>query len=124
MLVLSQGKRSMCDQLQEATNYIAHQKRKNQELRETRDMLRGVPTVDVRSCGDGIEVMIGGSRDGEVGVSDVVVVLEESGIEVTSCVSTCTRDCSFHCLRCEVNDTQDDKVGEVQEKLRHLFRHL
>ncbi|KAL4196175.1 hypothetical protein AMTRI_Chr04g244740 [Amborella trichopoda] len=61
------GKRSICDQLYEATNYITHQKEKIQELRETGDRLRSAATVEVRTCGDGIEVMIRGSRDGEVG---------------------------------------------------------
>ncbi|ERN14608.1 hypothetical protein AMTR_s00038p00168930 [Amborella trichopoda] len=56
MLLFSQGKRSICDQLYEATNYITHQKEKIQELRETGDRLRSAATVEVRTCGDGIEV--------------------------------------------------------------------
>ncbi|ERM96553.1 hypothetical protein AMTR_s00001p00269070 [Amborella trichopoda] len=68
------GKRSMCDQLEVATNYKTHQKEKIQKLRATRDKLKSALDVHVRCRGDGsgIEVLIGGVNESGVCVADVV----------------------------------------------------
>ncbi|ERM96555.1 transcription factor bHLH55 [Amborella trichopoda] len=118
-----EGKSSMCDQLKEATNYVTHQREKIQELREKRDRLRSAPEVVVRPCGDGsaIEVVIGGANESGICVADVVAILEESGLEVKSCSSSCSRQSSIRCLRCEVCEGKEIDTIDIQEKLRHLF---
>ncbi|KAL4186935.1 hypothetical protein AMTRI_Chr09g36660 [Amborella trichopoda] len=97
---------SMCDQLKEATNYVTHQKEKIQELW-------------VKS---GIEVVIRGGNESRICVADVVAILEESGLEVKSCSSSCSRESLFHFLRCEVCEGKEIDIIDIQEKLRHLFQ--
>ncbi|RWR86582.1 transcription factor bHLH118-like protein isoform X1 [Cinnamomum micranthum f. kanehirae] len=119
---LIMGKRSISDHMNEAANYIKHKQKKIQELTEQRDGLRRVvstssirrcslkingsfslPSVAVRRCLDGVEVVIGKVQllDG-VPLSMVIQVLEGEGLAVISCVLTNLNVQSAYTFQCEV----------------------
>lgn len=114
--------------MNEAANYIKHKQKKIQELTEQRDGLRRVvstssirrcslkingsfslPSVAVRRCLDGVEVVIGKVQllDG-VPLSMVIQVLEGEGLAVISCVFTNLNVQSAYTFQCEVGVFTDN----------------
>lgn len=109
----------MCDHVGEAVEYINYMQKKIQELRIRRDKLNkscdlsaanvarsyystdSLPNrVVVNPVHEGLEILISGSS--ELGVSRVMVVLLERGIDVFSCISTKTNGMFLHKIHAEV----------------------
>ncbi|EYU28600.1 hypothetical protein MIMGU_mgv1a024484mg, partial [Erythranthe guttata] len=102
------GKRSMCDQVEEAANYIAHMQKKIQVLRIRRDKMKQLLSgtkiitsnlskgssgnllncVAVNPVHEGLEILITSTSTSVLGLSKVMVVLLERELDVFICIST------------------------------------
>lgn len=123
---IKKGKRSICDHLNEAVNYIEHLQNRIKRLAATRaefniNSTTGTDHGDtadghspscltVRPCCGGVQIVISsrGFRSTEddlslsFSVSRVLQVLLEQGLGVVSCVSSKGIDRLLHTIQCEV----------------------
>ncbi|KAK9103494.1 hypothetical protein Sjap_020748 [Stephania japonica] len=114
-----QGKRSICEHMSEAVNYIKHKEKTIKELRERRDSLiktcRRNDSSSPCSEDDNINVIVQPSRVGievvistnlRVGsvipLSSFLELLLEEGLSVVSCVSSNANKTSVHNIQSEV----------------------
>ncbi|ERN14606.1 transcription factor bHLH36 [Amborella trichopoda] len=132
------GKRSISDQVTQASSYIAHKQKKIRELIEVRDDLRRgceckhsvlpdiscgmVEKLEVRELGEGVEVVMGGlSREGgRRCMSCLVGAMEESiGLDVVSCSSSSRGDQWFHVVQStrKVSGGTEVDIREIKRKL-------
>ncbi|KAK9147634.1 hypothetical protein Scep_006391 [Stephania cephalantha] len=140
-----QGKRSICDHMSEAINYIKHKEKTIKELSERRDRLIKIcrrnnnssSSSSSSSCSenDNINVIVQPSRVGiEVVIStnlrvrsmlplsSVLELLLEEGLSVVSCVSSNANETSVHNIQSEVRNTHQANIemSELQQKLMNL----
>ncbi|XP_058084559.1 transcription factor bHLH36-like [Magnolia sinica] len=134
------GKRSICDLMKEAATYIKLQEEKIQRLMEKRDGLRSLispsafssrsscvqegfllPSVTVRPCYAGVEVVIrsSGPRDGVL-FSTVISVLVSEGLDVVSCIYTKINVDSIYTLQSEASNQSEVDFHALQHRLRDL----
>ncbi|KAL0304189.1 UNVERIFIED_CONTAM: Transcription factor [Sesamum radiatum] len=132
------GKRSVCDHMQEAVNYIQHMQKNVQELRSRRDKLKKLPnlsstklaavsnggdnlpkcsvTVDV--IRDGVEILISSSmKNSEFRLSRVLAELLERKLNVVSCVSTKAKEGFLYKIQAEASDMTSLDPLLLQERL-------
>ncbi|KAL4200763.1 hypothetical protein AMTRI_Chr02g212780 [Amborella trichopoda] len=135
------GKRSTSDQMNQAASYITHLQKKIEELVEVRDNLkrackcgfkmspdtcRGVmEQLEVRECGEGVEVVMGGPR-GAACASRVVGAIEEEsmGLEVVSYVYTTTGDRSFDVVKSRRSARGGGATADIRKIKRQLVQAL
>lgn len=134
------GKRSISDHMNEAANYIKHQRKKIGELTEKRDGLRRLvssagnsgslhmnggftsPTITVRPCLAGVEVVMGCSPLLDpVPLSTVIELLEEEGLGVVNCVFTNVNDQLLYTLQCEISGQKELDLQGLEQKLMDLI---
>ncbi|KAK9143626.1 hypothetical protein Syun_013026 [Stephania yunnanensis] len=140
-----QGKRSICDHMSEAINYIKHKEKTIKELSERRDRLIKIcrrnnnssSSSSSSSCSenDNINVIVQPSRVGiEVVIStnlrvrsmlplsSVLELLLDEGLSVVSCVSSNANETSVHNIQSEVRNTHQANIemSELQQKLMNL----
>ncbi|KAK6926320.1 Myc-type, basic helix-loop-helix (bHLH) domain [Dillenia turbinata] len=129
------GKRSICDQMNEAANYIKHLEKNVKELNLKRDELKRMSnSVDGSSnpnCAISVYPCLGGVRilfkkvfeDEEFPLSRVLKLLLEEGLCVVSCVSTRVDETLIHDIHSELSQDGDMKhfdLSELQQKLLNL----
>ncbi|CAI0547079.1 unnamed protein product [Linum tenue] len=144
------GRRSMSDHMNEAVNYIKHLQRRIQDLDAHKNQLvivkkknatltnnigsssattasvtarpsGGHPTVEVRRCLGGLEIVLaeeGGG--GSLRLSRVMRLLVEEGVSVVNCVSTVVNRKSFHTLLVEVEEPTSFDTRALQQKLMRI----
>ncbi|PON88056.1 Achaete-scute transcription factor-related [Trema orientale] len=118
-LEMIKGKRSVCDHMHEAVNYINHMKTKIEALIVMRDELKSrsdyssaqatdhesgssdtdyLNSVIVRPCWGGIEIVI----SVRFPLSRVLEVLNKEGLNIAGCSSTKVNGTLIHTIQCEV----------------------
>ena len=121
-----QGKRSISDHVQEATNYIKDLQNGIQELSHKRDKLKSLNTsgssncvappqnphsrasdsIIVRSSSVGMEVMINTAFTEGLPLSRVVNVLTGEGLSIISCISSKVNERLLHTIESQVLNYQ------------------
>ncbi|KAK4431565.1 Transcription factor [Sesamum alatum] len=134
------GKRSICDHMQEAVNYIKHMEKNTKELRMRRDKLMNklskrsggseisvsLPNCVTVSCcpNGGVEILIScgaGNIEGEgFPLSRVLMELLTTGLNIVSCISTKANDRFLHRIQTEVNDLMYINLPELQQRLANV----
>ncbi|XP_051137953.1 transcription factor bHLH36-like [Andrographis paniculata] len=139
------GKRSICDHMQEAVNYIKNIKSNIDELRIRRDKLRkscdhlsrkeiligetssnnignniiSPNFVMVSLAGEGLEILISCRYiNTDFRLSKMLAQLLEKNISVVSCVSTNTKGRFLHKIHAEVSDVSRIDLLVLQERLQ------
>ncbi|XP_011076503.1 transcription factor bHLH118-like [Sesamum indicum] len=132
------GRRSVCDHMQEAVNYIQHMQKNVQELRSHRDKLKKLPnlsstkaaavsnggdnlpncSVTVEVIRDGVEILISSSmKNSEFRLSRVLAELLERQLNVVTCVSTNAKEGFLHKIQAEASDMTKLDPLLLQERL-------
>ncbi|KAK6936374.1 Myc-type, basic helix-loop-helix (bHLH) domain [Dillenia turbinata] len=135
------GKRSICDQMNEAANYIKHLEKKVKELNHKRDELKRISNsraqicsvdgsssancaISVYPCLGGVRILLKkGFEDEKSPLSRVLQLLLEEGLCVVSCVSTRVDETLLHEIHSELPQDGDVKhfdLHALQQKLLNL----
>ncbi|GMH28158.1 hypothetical protein Nepgr_030001 [Nepenthes gracilis] len=125
------GKRSMCDNISSAVNYVNHLQSSIKVLEDKRDELRSSraheeegssDSVSIHPCRGGLEIEISaGCREDGFALSRVLKAIDGGGaVHVVSCVSHKVNHRLFHKIRCEVNDMECIDLAQLQRRLTEL----
>ncbi|XP_022923000.1 transcription factor bHLH118-like [Cucurbita moschata] len=127
-LQLVEGRRTRADIVDEAVNYIEHFRGKISELHVKRDAIKGLhldessdlcpsSCVVIKPYSGGLEIVISIFREQNLELSEVMRVLLEESIEITSCASTKVKEMMLHTIHTKVDDPTRIDVHELQQKL-------
>ncbi|KAK6118042.1 hypothetical protein DH2020_048207 [Rehmannia glutinosa] len=137
------GKRSVCNHMQEAVNYIQQMQKKFEELRIRRDKMKNsLPNlsgtkiassngtdnnlcncVTVNPVQYGVEILITNSiKSSDLGLSRVLAELLDRELNVVTCVSTRTKEKILHKIEAEVKDMMTSlDLSVLQERLTNAI---
>jgi len=139
------GKRTVSEQVLEAVNYVCHLKRKIEDLSAQREKTkvnsdqnakvsfenfccktppfggsdREYPAVKINSVGSGVQIWTNTLED-EIVYSDILLALEEGGLEVVSAASSAINNRVYHTIHCKVFDLNTLNIQTLYQKLWHL----
>ncbi|GLJ55122.1 hypothetical protein SUGI_1183030 [Cryptomeria japonica] len=139
-----QGKRSITDQLEEAGNYIRNLEQQIKDLRKEREKKNtregcfkgveisrpvefhesdeGIPSVRIMSLGStAFQVHINLTQN-QIAFSDILLVLEEYGVEAVNAASSVNNEKVFHTIYAKVPDNSITNIEPLNVKLQHLIR--
>eukprot|EP01018_Ginkgo_biloba_P023622 Gb_26735 [translate_table: standard] len=144
------GKRSLSDQLQEVVNYIYQLEKKVKELGQKREEIRisdntkipsdhdahssklkvceglpyhgseGFPKVTVEYAGRGVQITVNMFTN-QIIFSNILLALEEEGLEVVAAVATTINDKICHTIHSKVSDPHRFQCGTLCEKLWQMM---
>ncbi|KAG8381424.1 hypothetical protein BUALT_Bualt06G0120600 [Buddleja alternifolia] len=133
------GKRSVCDHMREAVNYIKHKQNHIEKLKNRRDELKKLSNVSATEIGsngsdnlpcnssvmvnldrNGVEILIS-STINNLKLSRVFKELIQRQINVFSCVSSKTNEGFLHKIEAEAVDLTSLDPSLLQERLIHLI---
>ncbi|XP_074318979.1 transcription factor bHLH36-like [Silene latifolia] len=139
----SKGRKSITDQLEEATNYIKDLEKNVKELGDKRDQLKqsiqssssgryelggssgsSPPyTVAIRQFVGGLEIEISVKYDeNEFLLSTAIQVALEEGLDVVSSTSAKFHERFIHSIQCEIIDVTCIDLNRLEQRLNDLFR--
>jgi hypothetical protein len=122
-----QGKRTVSEQVLEAVNYVGHLQRKIEDLSAQREKMkvnsdqnakvsfekfcnktppfggsdREYPAVKINSVGSGVQIWTN-TLEHEIVYSDILLALEEGGLEVVSAASSAINNRVYHTIHAKV----------------------
>ncbi|GAB4858688.1 hypothetical protein Ancab_010162 [Ancistrocladus abbreviatus] len=120
------GKRSVCDHVVEAANYVKNLQKSIKQLETKRVALKRTSEssefsqcqVDVHSCsGGGMEVKISVGVREAIRLSRFLSVLLEEGLDVVSCVSTKANKRWLHIIHAQVGNSSCMDPSWLQQRL-------
>ncbi|GAB4858693.1 hypothetical protein Ancab_010167 [Ancistrocladus abbreviatus] len=120
------GKRSVCDHIMEAANYVKNLQKSIKQLETKRVALKRTSEssefsqcqVDVHSCsGGGMEVKISVGVREAIRLSRFLSVLLEEGLDVVSCVSTKANKRWLHIIHAQVGNSSCIDPSWLQQRL-------
>ncbi|KAL1531469.1 transcription factor bHLH120-like protein [Salvia divinorum] len=126
------GKRAVSDHMHQAANYISDMKKKIEEMKLRRGILRNVDQKDsngrdsssycvkMNSFRDGFEILISSKECSPL--STVLGNLIDRNLDVVSCVSSRGDGCYLHKIHVEINDSTRIDLSELQEQLVNLLQ--
>ncbi|XP_057869427.1 transcription factor bHLH118 [Cryptomeria japonica] len=139
------GKRSLSDQAEGAAEYIKHLQEHINELAKRREDLgnspicnyneknckvlpsigesQSFPSVKIMAIGSGIEITTS-SLKCQVVLSDILLALENEGLEVVSTIACTTEDKIFHTLYTKASDLQRFDMTNLHQKLCRLLKEI
>jgi len=140
------GKRTVSEQVLEAVNYVGHLQRKIEDLSAQREKMkvnsdqnakvsfekfwdntppfggsdREYPAVKINSVGSGVQICMN-SLEHEIVYSDILLALEEGGLEVVSAASSVINNRVYHTIHAKVFDLNTFNIHTLYQKLWHLI---
>lgn len=140
------GKRTVSEQVLEAVNYVSHLQRKIEDLSAEREKMkvnsdqnaklsckklcnktpplggldRKYPEVKINSLGSGIQIWTN-TLEHEIVYSDILLALEEGGLEVVSAASSAINNRVYHTIHAKVFDVNSFYIHTLYQKLWHLI---
>ncbi|GLJ55120.1 hypothetical protein SUGI_1183010 [Cryptomeria japonica] len=136
-------KLSVTDQLEEAANYVRYLEQQIKDLTKEREKNKtravcfkgveilkplecqesdeGFPAVKIKSFGSAAFHIYINSIQNQIGLSDILLVLEECRVEVVSAASSVTNAKVFHTIHAKVTDHSITNFDTIYVKLQHLI---
>eukprot|EP00253_Pinus_taeda_P010458 PITA_10458 len=140
------GERAASEQLLEAVNYVRYLQQKIEDLSARRDKqkvnfdqnakvsfrkfciktppFRGsdweCPAVNIKSVGSGVQIWTK-SLEHKIVYSDILLALEDGGLEVVSASSSAVKNRVFHTIHAKVFDHNTFNIQNLYQKLWHLI---
>lgn len=140
------GKRAASEQLLEAVNYVRYLQQKIEDLSAQRDKQkvnsdqnakvsfrkfcnktqpfggsdRECPAVNIKSVGSGVQIWTN-SLEHEIVYSEILLALEEGGLEVVSASSSAVKNRVYHTIHAKVFDHNTFNIENLYQKLWHLI---
>jgi len=140
------GKPTVAQQVLEAVSYVRHLQRKIENLSAEREKMkvnsdqnakvlfekfchktlplegsdREYPAVKINSVGSGVQIWTN-SLEHEIVYSDILLALEEAGLEVVSAVSSAINNRVYHTIHTKVFDLNTFNIHTLYQKLWYLI---
>jgi len=140
------GKRTAAEQVLQTVNYVCHLQRKVKELSAQREKMkvnsdhnpkvsfekfcnktvsfggsdREYPAVKINSVGSGVQIWTN-ILERDIVYSDILLALEEDGLEVVSAASSAINNRVYHTIHAKVLDLNTFNMHTLYQKLWHLI---
>lgn len=140
------GKRAESEQLLESVNYVRYLQQKVEELSAERQKMkvnsdqnakvsfskfpsktppfggsdRDCPAFNIKSVGSGVQIWTN-SLEHEIVYSDILLALEDGGLEVVSASSSAVKNRVYHTIHAKVFDLKTFNIHTLYQKLWHLI---
>eukprot|EP00253_Pinus_taeda_P017027 PITA_17027 len=139
----TQGKRTVSEQVFESLNYVRHLQQKIRELSAQREKMkvhsdrnakvsfekfcnkiplldREYPELKINSVGSGVQIWTN-TLERDIVYSDILLALEEGGLEVVSAASSAINNRAYHTIHAKVFDVTSFNINTLYQKLWNLI---